>query len=102
ADQRFAARARRARLHRMARIGVAVLTVGTVGALGWVVGWSDVLAVDDVRVSGAQEPLSTTVVDAAEVPIGMPLIRIDTDGIAARVSAVPEVADVSVSRSWPS
>lgn len=102
ADRRFAARARQARLRRLAHIGLALLAAAAVGVAGWVVGWSDALAVDEVRVTGVGEPLSTTVLDAAEVPVGTPLIRLDTAGIAARVAEVSEVADVEVSRSWPS
>lgn len=102
ADRRFAARARQARRRRLARIGLGTVALAAVGGAGWLVGWSDVLAADDVRVDGAGEALSTAVVEAADVRLGTPLARIDADAVAERVAALPEVADVSVTRSWPS
>ena len=35
------------------------------------------------------------------MPPGTPLARVDTDAVAARVGALPPVASVEVSRSWP-
>jgi cell division protein FtsQ len=39
--------------------------------------------------------------DAAAVPLGGPLIAVDTDAVAARVAALPAVAAVDVGRDWP-
>jgi len=82
------------------------------GGLGWLVGWSDAFAVQEVRVEagGGEQADDETgdvvaaddVIEAADVAMGTPLIRLDTDGIADRVADVPEVADVVVHRSWPS
>ncbi|WP_205855753.1 cell division protein FtsQ/DivIB, partial [Phytoactinopolyspora endophytica] len=41
------------------------------------------------------------VVETAEVPIGVPLIQVDTDEVADRVRALPDVGDVEIRRSWP-
>lgn len=81
---------------------LTLIVVVVVGGIGWLVWWSDMLAADDVRVEGVGEPLSSSVVEAAAVPLGTPLARLDTDGIAERVAALPDVAEVSVARSWPS
>ncbi len=72
-----------------------------VGALVWLVGWSDVLALEEVHVDGAAGALEAEVRAAGEPPMGRPLVQVDTDAIADAVRDLPEVADVSVSRSWP-
>jgi cell division protein FtsQ len=83
------------------RVLVAILLAGVAGGVAWLLGWSSVLAVDDVTVRGVGEDLRTDVVEIAEVPMGVPLLRVDTDGVAARVRELPEVGDVSIRRSWP-
>jgi cell division protein FtsQ len=102
ADRRFQARRRLERRRRAARVTFGLLALAIVGGLGWLIGWSDVLAADEVRVEGVDEPLSSSVLEAAAVPLGTPLARLDTDGIAGRVAELPDVAGVSVERSWPS
>jgi cell division protein FtsQ len=78
-----------------------VLGLTAVAAAAWLIGWSDITAVDEADVSGATGRLERAVRDAASVPIGMPLIRVDTEAIAERVREVPDVADVEVRRGWP-
>lgn len=86
--------------------------VGALGAAVWVVGWSGVLAVREVRVEvdGADAAsagsvgadLAARVEDAAAVASGTPLARVDADAVEARVDeAVPDIAGVEVRRSWP-
>jgi cell division protein FtsQ len=79
---------------------MAVLGLG--GAAVWLVVFSSVLTVDDVRVSGADGELADIVRDTAQVPMGEKLIRVDTAEIAERVRGIGELDDASVSRSWPS
>lgn len=78
-----------------------LLALSGASALVWLIGWSDVLALDEVRVSGADGPVEADVLAVADAPMGRPLVQIDTDAMADSVRALPEVADVSVSRSWP-
>jgi cell division protein FtsQ len=99
--ERFAARARRRRLKRIAVGLAAVAAAAGIGAVVWLVGWSSVLAVSDVRVDGAEGRLRDRIVDVAEVPVGQPLIRVDVEAIGERVGEVADVAGVSVVRSWP-
>lgn len=99
--QLFAARARRQRLRRLLAVLLALLAVGAVSALAWLVGWSSVLSVKSVTVQGVPS-LSDEVLSLAEVPMGTPLARVDTDAIAGRVAELPEAAAVDVRRSWPS
>jgi cell division protein FtsQ len=57
--------------------------------------------VDDVAVVGLSTVPEPAVRDAAAVPLGGPLISVDTGGIARRVAAVEGVAAVTVRRAWP-
>jgi cell division protein FtsQ len=74
---------------------------GVVALLGWVVGWSTLLGVDDIEVSGVSGSEAAAVAELAAVPTGTPLARVDTDAVAARVRERITVAEVSVRRSWP-
>jgi cell division protein FtsQ len=78
-----------------------LVALGGVGALIWLVGWSDVLALEEIHVGGADDAMETEVLAVADPPMGRPLVRIDTDALADAVRTLPAVADVSVSRSWP-
>lgn len=98
---RFAARSRRVRLRRLLVTVSGALAVFVAGVVTWLLGWSDVTAVEGVEVSGADQQVERTVRGAADVPDGMPLIRVNTGAIAERVRAVPDVADVEVRRGWP-
>lgn len=96
---------RRRRATRRTRLRRAAIVVGTLGALGlatWVVGYSDLLTADEVRVTGVEGPLADTVAEAADIGLGQPLARIDTDAARTGAEAIPDVASASVTRSWPS
>jgi cell division protein FtsQ len=57
--------------------------------------------VQDVTVTGLSTVPEQAVRDAAAVPVGGPLISVDTAGIAQRVAALEGVAQVDVRRAWP-
>lgn len=101
----FAARARRRRLRRLLAVAALVGAVIMVSGTAWLVGWSGVLAVNAVSVEGAGDPLDDGLAEevrvAAGAPMGTPLARVDTGAVTERVLALPEVADVEISRSWP-
>lgn len=99
--RRFDARTRSRRLRTAGHVALLLVVVGAVGAVTWLVGWSSVLALETVRVTGATGELRADVLAAADAPVGRPLVRVDTDAVQRRVAAVPEVADAQVSRSWP-
>lgn len=99
--ERFAARARRRRRRLVLVTLVGILVVGAVGSAAWLVGWSSVLAVREVSVSGADGGLAAEIEEVAEVPIGVPLIRVDTGKVADRVEELSEVGEVEIRRSWP-
>ncbi len=75
--------------------------VAAVAGLVWVVGWSTVLGVDEIRVSGVSGEEADAVTDLVAVPRGTPLARVDTDAVAARVRERVSVAEASVRRTWP-
>jgi len=98
---RFFERSRAERRRRWLRIALGVLAVGAVGALVWLVWFSSVLSVRDVEVAGRTTLKQSQVLDAAQVPVGRPLARVDVEAIEQRVSALDRVDTVDVGRSWP-
>jgi len=68
----------------------------------WVFEFSPVLAVRTVTVEGVPPATIAAITDRAAVPLGTPLARVDTAAIARRVIASATLAEVTVSRSWPS
>lgn len=100
-DERMAQRIRAVRR----RPWLLRATIGTAAAvvvgLTWLVGFSSVFAVTEVTYSGAPEPLLREAREAAPVPMGTPLVRLDTDAIARSLSATHQYESVVVSRSWP-
>lgn len=100
--ERFAQRATDARRQVRRRRLLAALAVVVVGALVWLLGFSSLLAVGDVEVTGAADPDVAAVEDVALEESGTPLARVDTDELADRLrEQVPGVAHADVSRGWP-
>ena len=84
------------------RAFAVLVAVTVVAVLVWVLGWSSILGVSEVEVSGATGAEASAVAELVDVPIGTPLARVDTDAVAARVRERITVAEVSVRRAWPS
>ena len=84
------------------RAFAVLVAVTVVAVLVWVLGWSSILGVSKVEVSGATGAEASAVAELVDVPIGTPLARVDTDAVAARVRERITVAEVSVRRAWPS
>ncbi len=72
-----------------------------VGGAVWLVFFSSVLAVTDVKVEGGVVLEEADVRRAAQVPTGEPLASVDLDAVAARVEGLAAVDSVDVSRAWP-
>jgi cell division protein FtsQ len=89
------------RLVAMRPVIVAVLVVGALAFFGWVVFFSPWLAAEDVTVEGARTVSAHDVEQAAAVPVGTPLARVDLGKIRSAVAKLPAVSSVVVHRSWP-
>ncbi|MEY7971103.1 cell division protein FtsQ/DivIB [Saccharomonospora xinjiangensis] len=81
---------------------IALLSAVTVVALGYLVWFTPFLGVSTVEVVGVRTVSHAAVRSAAAVPVDHPLLRVNTDEVAARVGRLPGVATVDVARSWPS
>lgn len=77
-------------------VALSVLTVA------YLVMFTPLLGVRSVEVLGAKEIPTATVIKAAAIENGTPMVRLDADEAAARVAKLPRVYEVSVERSWPS
>jgi cell division protein FtsQ len=81
---------------------VALLVLGVFGTAAWVVFGSRLLVVRHIEVSGTERVSHDRVVAAAGVPLGGPMIRLDTRAVADRlVVALREIESVQVRRIWP-
>ncbi|MFD8022086.1 cell division protein FtsQ/DivIB [Streptomyces lavendulae] len=91
------ARARRVPL--LASLAAAVLLAG--GGT-WALYGSSWLRVERVTASGTEVLTPEQVLTAAAVPVGAPLVSVDTDEIASRLRGrLPRIDSVDVVRSWP-
>jgi len=98
----FQIRRQQSRRRRVRRTLLAVLIALVVVGLVWLVGFSTVLGINRVQVTGASLVSADQVAAAAQLVPGMPLARVDSKALAGRVTAaIPEVASVTVSRHWP-
>ncbi|MFH8475193.1 cell division protein FtsQ/DivIB [Streptomyces sp. NPDC018000] len=81
-------------------IGVLVLLLAS-GAV-WALYGSSWLRAEQVRTTGVDVLTAAEVEAVAAVPIGAPLISVDTDAIADRLrQKLPRIDSVDVVRSWP-
>lgn len=103
ADATIALRRKRYRRRRrtLLRVAVGLLVLALVAGMGWLVGFSQMLAAKHVDVKGTHVLTSEQVLKGAAVPLGTPLARLSTDDIAERVRAMRPVKDVEVDRDWP-
>nr|WP_188545262.1 FtsQ-type POTRA domain-containing protein [Rhodococcus trifolii] len=81
---------------------IGVIVVALLGVLGGVGYFGPVLAVKAIDVEGNLAVDTQQIVSTLDVPVGQPLPRVDTDGAATRVAAIPKVASVRVQRVYPS
>jgi cell division protein FtsQ len=82
--------------------GAAILTVIALGFASWTGTGSELFAIQEVNVTGADELAPREVERLSGVQAGQNILRLSTDEVAARIAASPWVAGVRVSRSLPS
>ncbi|MFD5076599.1 cell division protein FtsQ/DivIB [Streptomyces sp. NPDC058371] len=94
---------RSGRLPRPRTLIILLLALVLAGAGSvWVLYGSHWLRVEKVSATGMRVLTDRQVREAAEVPVGSPLISVDTDAIEARLrQKLPRIATVDVVRSWP-
>ncbi|HEV7935396.1 MAG TPA: FtsQ-type POTRA domain-containing protein [Actinomadura sp.] len=80
---------------------VVVLVVGVLATAAWVLLGSRLLVVRHVEVTGVKILPRDRVTAVARVPLGTPLVRLDTDLIRDRVQGLQEVESARVQRRWP-
>jgi cell division protein FtsQ len=85
----------------LARRWMALLIVLAMLGLTYLVMFTSFIGVRTVEVLGTHEISQDTVRDAAAVELGTPMVRLDTEEVAQRVAKLPRVAEVTVSRSFP-
>jgi cell division protein FtsQ len=94
--------ARRARRRGLIRLAVLVLVLVSLAVLSYLLLASSTFGVRSVVVTGTGVLTDDQVREAAAVPAGQPLLRLDSAAAAERVAALAAVAQVRVERSWPS
>jgi cell division protein FtsQ len=81
---------------------VIALLLALLGAGVWGVYFSTALVTKRVNVVGTHNLTRTQVSLAAQVPLGVPLIRQHLDAIAERTTTLPALESAAVTRDWPS
>jgi cell division protein FtsQ len=94
-----AQRRRHADPWRAGLFGVLILAI--VAGAAWALLGSSLLVVRHVDVSGNRLVTAAQVRSAARIPVGQPLVRVNTEGAARRVEQIAAVQSAAVSRSWP-
>ena len=90
-----------AQRRRLLRLGAVVVVVVALGAVIHLVAFSSVFAVRTLEVRGTSLVSAAQVEQTAQVPRGVPLVRLDISGVERRVLALPEIKAVKVTRSLP-
>jgi cell division protein FtsQ len=97
----FARRRRSRRFRILRRVLVAVTLLAVVGGAVWLVYFSSVLAATTVRVEGVDQLPEQQIIDAAGLPMGEPMMRIDLGAAEQRIEKIPAVQSAEISRDWP-
>jgi cell division protein FtsQ len=93
----------RSRRRRKASVFIVLaLVLALLGTSLWGLYFSTALVTKRVNVVGTHNLTRTQVSLAAQVPLGVPLVRQDLDAIAARTATLPAVESAAVTRDWPS
>jgi cell division protein FtsQ len=79
----------------------ALAAFGVIVGVAWALLDSRLLVVRSVTVTGTHMVPAAAVAAAADVPLGTPLIRINTAQVARRVEGIRQVATATVTKNWP-
>ncbi|MER6345536.1 cell division protein FtsQ/DivIB [Streptomyces sp. NPDC001595] len=93
-------RPRPPRLRTIIIFTVALALLGAGG--GWVLYGSQWLRLERVSVSGTSKLTPEQVREAADAPVGAPLVSVDTEAMESRLRRkLPRIDSIDVVRSWP-
>jgi len=96
-QQRRASRRKRWLIAAGIALGLAVLGTGA-----WYLAWrTDLLAIKQVEVLGVEGKLRQAVGESANVPMGLPLVELQTAALESRIESIEWVRDATVRPSWP-
>jgi cell division protein FtsQ len=79
----------------------ALAAFGVVAGVAWALLGSRLLVVRSVTVTGTHMVPAAEVAAAADVPLGTPLVRVNTGQVARRVEGIRQVASATVTKDWP-
>ncbi|MEW2356594.1 FtsQ-type POTRA domain-containing protein [Spirillospora sp. NPDC029432] len=80
---------------------MALLVLGVLGVLAWVLLGSRLLVVRTVEVTGTDLVPRDRIVATAGIRLGLPMVRLGTGSVEARLERMREVESVTVERRWP-
>ncbi|MFE5398470.1 cell division protein FtsQ [Streptomyces sp. NPDC056568] len=81
---------------------LAVALVLVAGGVVWLLYSSSWTRVERVSVAGTRVLTPAQVREAADVPVGEPLVSVDTEAIEARLrKELPRIDEIEAERSWP-
>ena len=89
------------RRRRLLQFTLLLLVALAVAGAVWAVWFSSALTVRGIRVVGPSGTAEQAIRATAAVPIGVPMMRVDTGDITRRIAGLPWVAAVAVDRSFP-
>ncbi|HET7398524.1 MAG TPA: FtsQ-type POTRA domain-containing protein [Intrasporangium sp.] len=101
ARERFERRAAAARRRPWLVVAALLGALALAGLVVWVGWFSSLLTVTTVRVEGVAGATAAEVQRVAAVPLGQPVLRVDTEAVAARLDANRALTDITVRRSLP-
>jgi len=79
----------------------ALAALALVAGVGWLLLGNRVFVVRSVAVTGTHLVPVSAVIEAADVPLGTPLSRVDAGAVTRRVESIRQVASAAVSVDWP-
>ena len=79
----------------------ALMAIAIVAGVGWALLESRFFVVRGVQVTGTHLVTPAQVRSAADIPAGLPLIRVNDAAVAHRVEQLRQVQSAQVTRDWP-
>ena len=84
------------------------IALALISLLAYLLGWSGLMTIDEIKVSGISKSQKVSTFTAKEViklsgiKIGQPIARVNASSVKRKLLALPQVLDVNVNRQLPS